>query len=129
MVKETLVDRDISDGKILIKNLEKSGFKVRSAFWLYVSELGEWSLFLASDYVDEYGQKKAYEFIQNELSKASSPISIYLSSINAVKVNDDMVNLLKVLIKTGPNDLNEMRFTQNVINGVMIEDAFIYRIT
>lgn len=129
MVKETLVDRDISDGKILIKMLEKSGFKVRSAFWLYVSELGEWSLFLASDYVDKYGQKKAYEFIQNELSKASSPISIYLSNINAVKVNDDMVNLLKVLIKTGPNDLNEMRFTQNVINGVMIEDAFIYRIT
>lgn len=129
MVKETLVDRDISDGKKLIQILDKSGFKVRSAFWLYVSELGEWSLFLASDYVDKYGQKKAYEFIQNELSKASSSVSISLSSINAVKVNDDMVNLLKVLSKTGPNDLNEIRFTQNVINGVMIEDAFIYRIT
>ncbi len=129
MVKETLVDRDISDGKKLINVLDQSDFKVRSAFWLYMSELGEWSLFLASDYVNKYGQKKAYEFIQNELLKVAPSIVIPLSSINAVKVDDDMVNLLKVLIKTGPNDLNEIRFTQNVINGVMIEDAFIYRIT
>lgn len=128
MVKETLVERDISDGKKLIKILDKSGFKVRSAFWLYVSELSEWSLFLASDYVDKYGQKKAYEFIQNELLKVAS-IGISLSSINAVKVNDEMVNLLRMLITTEPDDLNEIRFTQNVINGVMIEDAFIYRIT
>jgi hypothetical protein len=46
-----------------------------------------------------------------------------------VKKDDELVKLLRVLIRTGPDNLNEIRFTENVINGVLIEDALIYRMT
>lgn len=127
MVKETLVEKDISDGKKLILRLDNSEFKVASAFWLYTSESETWFLYLASNYVDDHNKKRAYEFIQKELLKFDPAIGIPLSSINPVKVNNTYAQMLKTVIFTGPYTLNEIRFTDVVINGVMIEDALIYR--
>jgi len=127
MVKETLVEKDISDGKKLILRLDNSEFKVTSAFWLYTSESEAWFLYLASNYVDDHNKKRAYEFIQKELLKFDPAIGIPLSSINPVKVNNTYVKLLKTVVFTEPDTLNEIRLTDVVINGVMIEDALIYR--
>jgi len=33
------------------------------------------------------------------------------------------------MITTGDKDISDIRFSRNVINGVMIEDALIYRIS
>jgi hypothetical protein len=128
MVKETLVERDISDGKRLIRILDEQGFKVSSAFWLYSSKREEWNLFLYSEYVDKYGTEKSYKFIKENLLKADPPIMIALSDINVVGEKDNLVKMLGILIRTGPDDLSEIRFTENVINGVLIEEAIIYRL-
>jgi hypothetical protein len=127
MVKETLVEKDISDGKKLILHLDDSEFKVTSAFWLYTSESEAWFLYLASNYVDNHNKKRAYEFIQKELLKFDPAIGLPLSSINPVGVNNTYGNLLKIVVSTGPHTLNEIRLKNVVINGVMIEDALIYR--
>ena len=129
MDKAILVDRDISDGKKLIKSLDKSEFKISSALWLYTSELDEWKLILASSYVDIHGQKEAYKIIQQKLHKIKPPFGISLSSIKVVGANYWLIQLLRMIITTSPTDISEMRFTRIVINGTMIEDALLYRVT
>lgn len=129
MDKTTLVDRDISDGERLIKKLDKSRFKVNSALWFYVSELSEWKLILASDYVDKRGQKEAYIIIQKKLETIKPPVGIFLSNISVIGANYGIVGLLKRFIAPKSTEgFFNMRITGIVLNGTIIEDAFIYRL-
>lgn len=126
--KTTLVKDDISEGKKLIKCLDDTDFKVNSALWFYDSDLNEWRLVLASEYLNKHGLKGAYSFVQNELEKISLT-DIALNNIAIVNSNDELIKLMRVMIRTGDKDISDIRFRQNVINGKMIEDALIYRIT
>jgi hypothetical protein len=125
MDKATLVKDDISEGKKLIQHLGNTEFKVNSALWFYATDLNEWRLILASEYLKTHGLKEAYSFIQNELEKLDLT-NISLNNIAIIGVNDQLIDLLRRGIGTG--DKGEMRFTRNVINGVMIEDALIYKL-
>src|SRR4029077_9994653 len=48
MDKAALVDVDITSGKKILDILDKAGFKVIVAFWLYTSEFEAWRLYIAS---------------------------------------------------------------------------------
>lgn len=128
MDKTTLVKDDISEGKKLIKNLDSTGFKVNSALWFFATDLNEWRFVLASDYLNKHGLKEAYSFIRKELEEISLT-NISLNNIAIVGNNDELIKLLRHEIKTDDRDILEIRFTRNVINGTMIEDTVIYRIT
>ncbi|MEL7665607.1 MAG: hypothetical protein AAGU10_16010 [Methanosarcina mazei] len=128
MDKATLVKDDISDGKKLIQHLDNTEFKVNSALWFYATDLNEWKLVLASEYLKAHGLKEAYSFVQNELEKLYLT-NISLNNIAITGANDQLIELLKRGIVTGSKDISDIRFTRNVINGVMIEDALIYRLT
>jgi hypothetical protein len=65
--KTTLVERDFSDGELLIKELEKAQIHVHSALWLYDSESENWRLILASNMEDFESPKKAYKHIWDVL--------------------------------------------------------------
>jgi hypothetical protein len=47
--------------------------------------------------------------------------------MSLVKREDFIVTLLKKALKTDPG-ISRIRFTGNVINGTLIEDALIYRL-
>jgi hypothetical protein len=53
---------------------------------------------------------------------------IALKDITVLDSNDSLIKLLKVAMKTGTG-MHNMRFTGNVINGIPIEDTYIYRLT
>jgi len=127
MDKTILVKDDILEGRMLIEHLDRTDFKVNSALWFYISDSSKWKLVLATDYLKEHSLKEAYNFIQEELNKIKSA-NISLDNISLAKADDDLIKLLKAAIGTGPG-ISEIRFTRNVINGIMIEDALIYRIT
>lgn len=127
MDKTTLVKDDISEGRRLIEHLDRTDFKVNSALWFYNSDSSKWKLVLATDYLKEHSLNEAYNFIREELNKINS-VNISSDNISVAKADDDLIKLLKVAIGTGPG-ISEIRFTRNVINGIMIEDALIYRTT
>lgn len=127
MDKTILVNDDISEGKVLIERLDKTYFKVNSALWFYDTELQEWRFYLASDYLKEHTLQEAYRFIQDEL-KAINAIRISSDNISIVDSDDDLIKLIGYMMRTGEKDISDMRFSRNVINGVMVEDAVIYRI-
>jgi hypothetical protein len=59
---------------------------------------------------------------------AEGQSKIPLKDITILDSNDSLITLLRLAIKTG-DGISGIRFSQNVINGTLIEDAYIYRIT
>lgn len=126
MDKAPLVIELIEDGKKLVETLDAAKFDVRAAFWFYFSDANEWRLMIASPFVDSPGPMKAFEIIQKEMGKISPALGIKLRNIVVISPQDRLIRLMKMAIGTGPG-ISGIRFTQNVINNVLIEDAFIYR--
>lgn len=126
MDKTTLVKDDISEGRKLIEYLDKTDFKVNSALWFYIPDSNKWQLILASDYPKKHSLKDTYNFLQEALKKAETK-DIALDNISIIKGDDDLIKLLKLALPVGYN-IPEIRFTRNVVDGIMIEDALVYRL-
>jgi hypothetical protein len=127
MDKTALVEKYIEDGKKLINGLDEKGFRLDAALWFYLTDSDEWRLLLASPFVEKEGPRKSYNVIQSVLEGLSPPSAISLKDISIVSPNYNLIQLLKIAIRTGPG-ISDIRFTRNVINNTLIEDAYIYRI-
>ncbi|MBA7490512.1 hypothetical protein ES702_01050 [subsurface metagenome] len=127
MDKTVLVEKYIQEGKRLIEALDKAGFQVEAAMWFYLTDSDEWRLLIASPFVEKNGPKKAYSFIQSVLAQLSPSSEISLKDISVLSPKHHLISLLRIAIRTGPG-ISGIRFTRNVINSTLIEDAYIYRI-
>ena len=129
VVKESLSSEMIFAGIELIRRLDETQFIVSASLWLYIPEINAWRFIIASPEVRTQGPKKAYKKVQSVLSKIpEDQPKIPLKDITVYDSNDPLISLLRVSIKTG-DGISGIRFNRNVINGVLIEDAYIYRIT
>jgi len=128
MGKATLVEADMEAGKALLKKLDEVKFKVKAALWLYMPDPEEWRLVLASPSIDTDGPKRAYETVQSQLQGIGQKDILSLQNISLVSPRDKLIKALKSVIKTG-KEISHIRLTRNVINGLFIEDAYIYRLT
>jgi hypothetical protein len=128
MGKTTLVDTDIEDGEALLNKLDESKFNVKAALWLYMPDPEEWRLILASPIVDMKGPKKAYETVQSQLQGIGQKDKLSLQNISLVSPDDKLIKALKSVFGRDKK-ISHIRFTHNVINGLFIEDAYIYRLT
>jgi hypothetical protein len=124
----SLVDRTIAAGKRLLTTLDRKGFPVFAAFWIFRPEEGDWRLVLGTTLVDELGPRSAYRKLQTAISGGRAAPPVPLSDITLVSSSDPLVRTLAIALRTGPTDVGEIRFSNNVINGQVIEDAFIYRL-
>jgi len=127
MDKTTLVEKTIKNGRQLIEELDKTEFDVCGALWFYLTDGDEWRLIIASAYADINGPKKSYEFIQNKMKKLPKDFDIPLSDITVLSPKDELIRLLRIAIRT-KKSISGIRFTRNVINNKLIEDAYIYRL-
>lgn len=114
-------------GRQLTQALDHAGVAVPSSFWYYDSEAAEWRLFLAMPMVDEQGPSKAYDAIQTAL-KENSIRNLFLRQISVESPKNELVTLVRKALSTGPG-IYSIRFSHNVVNNVLIEDASIYRST
>ena len=128
MFVEILTDKMISSGKELTILLDKAQVKVKASLWIYEMDLNIWRLIIASPEVRVFGPKKLYKRIQSIISKMPEDNKLVLKDIAVVDDIHPLVILLRKAVKTG-RTISEIRFSRNAINGVFIEDAYIYRIT
>ena len=125
MDSTTMVNDLVDAGGKLLTALEESGVEVRSAFWLFESEKGGWRLVLSMPLVDREGSRAAYDAIRRVL-----PPGLYLRHIAPVSPKDETVRLISNAVRVeGKGRGAPIRFTNNTINNVLIEDAVIYRST
>jgi hypothetical protein len=74
------------------------------------------------------GPREVYKQIQRTLGALSDKIkTLSLADVVVAKPDAPMVAVLKRAVRTGPG-IGGIRFSQNVIDGVLIEDAYIYRL-
>ena len=129
VVKDVLTDAMIKTGADLTRKLDEVEWPVVASFWLYLPELNAWKLVLASPVARLHGPRRAYEAVQTALSALPKEhAQLALSDIEVVEPGHYLVTLLRTAINTGPT-INGIRFTNNVINGQFIHDAYIYRVS
>ena len=129
MVANALTDGLIEGGKSLVAQLDAGRAQVTAAFWLLWQEpeQGVWKLMIALDDVAIEGPRAAYEKIQKALAKVAYPQALSLDDVALLKLDAPILKLLRIAIRTGPG-MSSIRFSQNVINGQLIPDAYIYRL-
>lgn len=128
VVKEQLTDTMVDVGAELTKKLDEIGLPITAALWLFVPELNEWRLLFASPEVDRKGSRAVYDKIRQAIDQLEGKAgAVPLSSIGLIDADADLLRLLKVAVRAGP-DVNRIRFSKNVVNGHFIDDALIYRV-
>jgi len=129
LVKESLSEQMISAGSDLIRRLDEAGLKVSGALWFYETDSNDWRLIIVSPDVRAKGVKTVYEEVQSVVRATPGDQSIIsLKDISVVDSDDSLISLLKIAIKTD-NGISRIRFSRNMINGTLIEDSYIYRLT
>jgi len=126
LVASPLVERSIQAGRRLVDSLEMSGFRVVAAFWLLEPETLEWKLLICSPLVDVAGPRLAYQKIQQTL-KGLRGLALDLREIRAVGTDDQTVRLMQKATGASPG-IADVRFRNSVIDGTLIDDAYIYRV-
>lgn len=130
MVNMTLDERLITDGEKLLQQLDSSQTKVDAALWFYFSDIASWKLLLSLPDLIGKGPKAAYQKVQaafSELARKGIDISFALNDVAIAQPSSPLLRLLRVAIRTG-SEISGIRFANNVINGQLIEDAYIYRL-
>jgi hypothetical protein len=128
MVEADLNKQLIDAGAELVQSLDKKGLSPDAAFWLYSSDNKAWRLFLVEAKLGKAGPKGVYRQIQKvmkELPEESQVLS--LSDIGLLRSDAPFVQRLRTAFRRGRN-VSGMRLMNNVVNGKLIEDAYIYRI-
>jgi hypothetical protein len=122
LVATELTQPLIEAGSNLLHALDDAGIGICTAFWLLNEESG-WRLRLASPLVEEQGAKHFYSTIRPHLAADSQ---LTLAIISAARPGDSTVQLIKHALRMAKNP-SGTRITGNVVKGVFIPDAYVYR--
>ena len=121
MVKTSLVDKYINDGRILISALDKDGFLIDTAMWFYSEELDEWQLIVATPLVDQVGLRETLKRARSIIREMTS-ISLSLSDISILSPHSNLINAIKSTVRRS----KDVILKGTVANGILVNDAYIY---
>ena len=128
MVEKQLTNEMIQEGKVLLQALDETELAPDVAIWFYFSDIHDWKLILTARKLKSSGPRDVYRLIQKTLRALKEKVThISLDDVALAKPDAPMIRLLSLAIGTGAG-ISGIRFTQNTINGVTIEDAYIYRL-
>lgn len=128
MVESNLTKEMIDAGAVLIRKLDERGVQPDAALWLYFPDQQTWKLVIAQEKVGVEGPKKLYRQVQELIEELSQEMhDVSLDDVTLAKPDAPIIGLLRMTIRTGPG-LSGIRFRDNVVNGTVIEDAYIYRL-
>lgn len=129
MGKETLVAEKITAAQTLLEGIEEQGIDFSVALWLYRSATEDWKLYIGVNDFGQVGPQPYYEGIQKVFSGLPDTLKnqIELSDIFIVNSNYSELVPIKMMFHTGPKDIGGIRASGNYVNGMLIEDAYIYR--
>jgi hypothetical protein len=125
LVKEVLSEQMIAVGHELVLRLDRAGFPLAGALWIFDPENNEWRLLLASPSVRTEGPRAAYSRVAEVLQDLRSALS--LEDVTIVDTDDTRIRLLSSVYPSDQN-IEGRRFKRGAIGGHLIDDAYIYRL-
>ena len=118
----------ISAGERLARYLVNSEIPIDALLWIYVPESNAWRFLVASPEVKINGPKSVYQKIRSSIEQMPGDEErVAWDDIVVVDSNDPLIKLLRQAITTG-QAISGIRFSRNIVNGVLIEDAYIYKL-
>ena len=126
MAETILVKSDMNAGQELLRILDESGFPVTAAAWIYFPHAEEWRLVMRTPKAAASLQQALLELARAMDAKGDLRQRIDLARVRLVPPNDRMLEALGTTIRA--DGLKPVRFNRNVINGIYIDDALIYRL-
>ncbi|GAA0777799.1 hypothetical protein E1180_17145 [Roseibium denhamense] len=128
MATNTLVETDIEAGIELVRALDSAFFGVVAALWLYQSDTDKWKFVIACTAKPNQIESKileAAQIVANHRNMTDAPHILDLSRVRIVGNTDPLISGLKPVIRL--DGLGRVQFSNNLINGIYIEDAVIHR--
>ncbi|MEP6742595.1 MAG: hypothetical protein ABJB61_08860 [bacterium] len=128
LVKESISSEMIAAGQQLARYLNDSELPTDALLWFYSPEDNAWRFVVATSEVRNRGPKSVYQQLRQIVSTIpAEERKIPLDNIFVLDSHDPLIQLLGSAVATG-DEIAGIRFTRNVINGVLIEDAYIYKL-
>ncbi len=120
-----LSEKLIADGRSFVQALDNAGVVSSAALWLWRPTENAWRYVLASPLV----QKGTDMPVKIAAVLATMPAGFAVDRNNLLlfEPQDPTIQTLHKAIQTGPG-ISAMRMSGNVINGVRIDDAYVYRL-
>jgi hypothetical protein len=129
LVGEQLTPEMVKSGEALVAALDKMNVLVKGAFWLLLPDQRVWRLVIASPEVRVLGPKALYRKLRAALGRLPADVgAIGTKDISVIDEKTPLFLLLRSAVSTGPG-IGGVRFSRSVINGQLIEDAYLYRLT
>ncbi len=124
----TLVSQEIEEGQRFLDALDTAGVSVDAALWIYAPEPETWRLMLTSPIYDRKGPLKAYDQILSVFRQVIPELKIDWTALVAVSPKHELIKGLRQLQQEYNYNLSGRRMTNNRINQVWVEDAYIYQV-
>ena len=126
MDQNSLVTEHIHEGQNLVDQCIAEGVDVTAAFWIKLSEDGQWYLYIATRVVEDKGLAAAFKAVYGALQRMST--SIGLDSLEDLKVigatNPITANVLDIQTRYGAPLAT--RYRGNQLGKISIQEAYLY---
>lgn len=126
MAAAVLVDADVEMGRELLRILDETKFPVTAAAWIYFPDIEEWRLVIRTPKAEKNLQQALLELAVSLDERGDLRKRLDLSRVKLVPPKDKMLAAMGSIVKV--EGISSIRFSRNVINGVLIDDALIYRL-
>ncbi len=128
LVGDRLTAEMIDSGAKLVDALDKLNVTVKGAFWLLLPDRRVWRLLIAMPEVRLAGPKAMYRKIRSAIEKLPADVEpVGTKDISVIDDKAPLLSLLREAVSPVPG-IDGIRFSRNVVNGQLIEDAYLYRI-
>ena len=125
MAAAILVDSDVEMGRELLQILDEDQFPVTAAAWIFFPDVGEWRLVIRTPRATRDLQQALLGIAISLDKRGDLRKRIDLARVKLVPPKDKMLAAMGSVVKV--DETSNIRFSRNVINGVLIDDALIYR--
>jgi hypothetical protein len=126
MATTVLVSTDVEMGSELLKILDEAAFPVTAAAWIYFPDVDEWRLVIRTPRVEKDLQGALRELAAAMDAKGDLRTRLDLSRVKLVPPKDKILAAMSSMVRV--DGISNIRFSRNVINGMVIDDALIYRL-
>lgn len=128
LVGRFLTEEMIKSGGQLLRKLDEAQMPITHALWFFYSEQSKWQLLFSCPIYEQMGPKAIFRIINEQNSTFSKDDYVVpLNSIGLLSVNNSLLQVLNMLIATEPKSISNIRMTNNAVNGIYLEDMYIYR--
>ena len=129
MAAEQLVGLEIEQGLQLVRVLDEAKFPVSAALWLFSSDLERWRFVIATTNLPQQiaqRQLEAATIVAKWKEDHDGDQILDLARVRFVSDTDQLISGLGKVMKL--EGLSEVRVSNNMINGVFVEDAIVHRL-